>query len=158
MSLKEPRYQLSLTYDQLRILKSQMEAAAEPAHRCAVEESLLDLIFQVHQRALASRKAKAPRIQAPNELCTTPRDLSKITPAETVVLETQDARGKPLWISRDNGTPVLFCLDCDFHSLGGRDYDELPRFYRTERGARQAAALLTGDKLVWKAPVITHHG
>jgi hypothetical protein len=56
---KEPRYQLNLTYDQLRILKNQMEAAAEPAHRCAVEDSLLDVIFHAHQRALASRKAKA---------------------------------------------------------------------------------------------------
>lgn len=40
--------------------------------------------------------------------------------------------------------------------MGGRDFDELPRYYRTERGARQAAARLTGDKLVWKAPDRVH--
>lgn len=150
-SPKEPRYRLSLTYEQLSVLKNQMEAAAEPAHRCAVEESLLDLIFDVHQRAFASRKAKAPCVQPHNEMGTVPHhESTKLV--DTVVLETKDARGKELWISCDNGTPVLFCLDCNFHSMGGRDYGELPRFYRTERGARQAAALLTGDKLVWKTP------
>ncbi|MBJ2286652.1 MULTISPECIES: hypothetical protein [Pseudomonas] len=69
---------------------------------------------------------------------------------ETVVLETKDTRGKELWINRDdNGDPPLFCLECNFHSMGGRDYDELPRYYRTERGARMGAARITGEKLVW---------
>lgn len=154
---KEPRYQLNLTYDQLRILKSQMEAAAEPAHRCAVEDSLLDVIYHVHQRALASRKAK---VECGHDYSEPRREPVAATghespsrQMETVVLETKDSRGKELWISRDEyGLPVLFCLDCNFHSMGGRDFDELPRCYRTERGARQAAARLTGDKLIWKAP------
>lgn len=53
----------------------------------------------------------------------------------TVVLQTKDSQGKELWISRDeDGSSVLFCLDCNFHSLGGRDFDELPRYFRTARG------------------------
>lgn len=68
----------------------------------------------------------------------------------TVVLQTKDSQGKELWISRDQeGSSVLFCLDCNFHSLGGRDFDELPRYYRTVRGARMAAAKVTGEKLDW---------
>ncbi|MDY1103253.1 hypothetical protein [Pseudomonas aeruginosa] len=67
-----------------------------------------------------------------------------------VVLQTKDSRGKELWISRDQeGSSVLFCLDCNFHSLGGRDFDELPRYYRTARGARMGAAKVTGEKLDW---------
>lgn len=77
-------------------------------------------------------------------------DELEVATMETVVLETKDARGKDLWIAmKEDGHPVLFCLGCNFHSQGGRDYDELPRYYRTERGARMAAARLTGEKLVW---------
>lgn len=63
----EPRYQLSLTYDQLRILKNQMEAAAEPAHRCDIEAGLLEVIARVHQRAWATRKAKTECVHDYNE-------------------------------------------------------------------------------------------
>lgn len=69
----------------------------------------------------------------------------------TVVLQTRDSMGKELFITRDEqDSSVLFCLDCNFHSLGGRDFDELPRFYSTVRGARVAAARVTGEKLDWE--------
>ena len=63
----EPLYQLTLTYDQLGILKNQMEAAAEPAHRCDIEAALLELIARTHQRAWATRKAKAACVHDYNE-------------------------------------------------------------------------------------------
>ncbi len=39
-------------------------------------------------------------------------------------------------------------LDCDW-SERGKPIIELPRFYRSERGAKQGAALITGERLTW---------
>ena len=49
----------------------------------------------------------------------------------------------------------LWRLDCA-HGYRGRQFDELPRFYRTARGAKQAAALLTGERLTWALPASTN--
>jgi hypothetical protein len=45
-----------------------------------------------------------------------------------------------------------FTLECGWRRNGTRQFIELPRTYRTERGARQAAALLAGESLEWKEP------
>jgi len=65
-------------------------------------------------------------------------------------LEAKTSKGTTLWIERDDrsdGTE-LWRLDCT-QSYRGRHFDELPRFYRTPRGAKQGAALLTGERLAW---------
>lgn len=46
-----------------------------------------------------------------------------------------------------------FTLDCGWTRQGSKQFIELPRMYRTARGARQAAALLAGESLDWKEPV-----
>lgn len=46
-----------------------------------------------------------------------------------------------------------FTLDCRWTRQGSKQFIELPRMYRTARGARQAAALLAGESLDWKDPV-----
>lgn len=43
-----------------------------------------------------------------------------------------------------------FTLDCGWQRNGTKQFIELPRMYRTERGARQAAALLAGERLEWQ--------
>lgn len=66
-------------------------------------------------------------------------------------LETTTSEGLALWIERDSDRHGLFCLDCPYspYKAGGKEFIELPRRYRTERGAKQAAALLTGERLTW---------
>ncbi|MCP1652717.1 hypothetical protein [Pseudomonas nitroreducens] len=59
MRVPEPRYQLRLTLQQLYTLKEQMTAAADPGHRDAGEQALLELIEATHRRALAERKRVA---------------------------------------------------------------------------------------------------
>ena len=69
------------------------------------------------------------------------------------VLETKDAKGLTLRIDKDPDPRYsIYMLDCGFDRTGFKVFGELPRIYRTERGARQAAALLTGEKLKWSAP------
>lgn len=67
------------------------------------------------------------------------------------LLEAKDRNGVELNIYRwsDGG---MFYLDCGFDSSGSKAYYELPRGYKTERGARQGAALLTGENLNWSKP------
>lgn len=48
--------------------------------------------------------------------------------------------------------PRPFILSGGFQGNGRQVFPELPRSYRSARGARQAAALLTGEKLNWVAP------
>lgn len=43
-------------------------------------------------------------------------------------------------------------LDCNTERIGSRIFIELPRGFRTVRGARQAAALMTGERLAWREP------
>ncbi|EMO9521300.1 hypothetical protein ACR3H8_33440 [Pseudomonas aeruginosa] len=64
-------------------------------------------------------------------------------------LESKTAKGVALWIDQD--AQGLHRLDCAW-SGRGKHFDELPRFYRTERGAKQGAALLTGERLTWVQP------
>lgn len=47
-----------------------------------------------------------------------------------------------------------FTLDCGWRRNGTKQFMELPRLYRTERGARQAAALIAGERLEWREPPI----
>lgn len=61
-------------------------------------------------------------------------------------LECKTVKGISLWIERDSQD--LQRLDCGW-AARGKHFVELPRFYRTERGAKQAAALITGERLVW---------
>lgn len=69
-----------------------------------------------------------------------------------VILEASTQRNYRLFIAEDYepGKPTLFLLDCDFDMIG-KQYLELPRYYRTERGARCAAARITCEKLKWRA-------
>ena len=69
------------------------------------------------------------------------------------ILEAVTDRGKRLYIEEDkrDGELTLYCLDCDFDTFG-KVFDELPRFYRTVRGAKTAAAHLVTDKLKWATP------
>lgn len=68
---------------------------------------------------------------------------------EVLILETKDSRGVDLWVSDWDG---VFMLDSGSDRAGFKVYDMLPRAYKTERGARQAAALLTEEKLTWTKP------
>lgn len=57
----EKRYQLSVTLGQLSILKTDMDAVAEPAHRNAAELELIELIDQTHKRAFKAEKLHKAR-------------------------------------------------------------------------------------------------
>ena len=72
---------------------------------------------------------------------------------EYMILEAVCERSSRLVIIKDVeiGKPDLYILDCDF-SMGHKQFIELPRIYRTERGARSAAARLVSEKLEWKTP------
>ncbi|MCD4866974.1 hypothetical protein [Pseudomonas sp. PLB05] len=65
-------------------------------------------------------------------------------------LEAKTEKGIALWIKRD--AQGHHRLDCAW-SGRGKHFDELPRFYRTERGAKQGAALITGERLTWSTAV-----
>lgn len=73
-------------------------------------------------------------------------------PKEVQVAESKDVHGNKLYIYRYDDNPDLHYLDCDRDRTGSKVYYELPRAYKTLRGAKQAASLLTGDKLTWSAP------
>ncbi|RUT30864.1 hypothetical protein WG29040_23280 [Pseudomonas sp. PAMC 29040] len=101
------------------------------------------------QSALAQGYAVTPAV-APRESQATPTnpvtvDIGK----ETLILETKDKKGVELYISEWGG---VFMLDSASDRTGFKCYYELPRAYKTERGARHAAALLTCEKLAWKQP------
>lgn len=68
-------------------------------------------------------------------------------------LEAKTEKGIALWIESD--AQGLHRLDCAW-SARGKHFDELPRFYRTERGAKQGAALITGERLTWTMPASTN--
>lgn len=59
MSAPEPRYLLRLTLPQLYTLKEQLSAAADPGHRDAAEQALLELIEATYRQASAERKRVA---------------------------------------------------------------------------------------------------
>lgn len=70
----------------------------------------------------------------------------------TRISESTTSAGVALWIDLD--AQGLYRLDCAWKGRGGKHIDELPRFYRTARGARHAAALLTRERLTWVSPVV----
>lgn len=67
------------------------------------------------------------------------------------LLETKDAKGVGMWIYQWNGGGNFY-LDCEFDGRGLKTYYELPRGYKTMRGAKQAATLLAETKLTWSTP------
>jgi hypothetical protein len=71
-------------------------------------------------------------------------------------LEAKTSKGAALWIDRDDRSDgsELWRLDCG-QGYRGKQFDELPRYYRTARGAKQGAALLTGERLTWVPPAET---
>lgn len=73
--------------------------------------------------------------------------------SERVILQATTERNQRLYVA-ESGEPeahILYCLDCDMDAFG-KQFTELPRFYRSERGARVAAARLVDEKLVWVKP------
>lgn len=95
--------------------------------------------------AMTRRKPKPVKIKSSPVIA----GEAKVIGKETLILESKDSKGVELWISEWDG---VFMLDSEFNRQGFKTYDELPRAYRTERGARQAAALLTSEKLKWGKP------
>lgn len=73
--------------------------------------------------------------------------------SEHVILEAPVGRQSTLYISEcaEQGKSTLYCLDCGF-DMNGKQFIELPRFYRTERGAKSAAARLVQEKIKWVKP------
>lgn len=67
-------------------------------------------------------------------------------------MQAVTASNKRLYIEEymRDGELTLYCLDCDLDTFG-KVFDELPRFFRTVRGAKTAAAHLVTDKLKWMA-------
>lgn len=70
----------------------------------------------------------------------------------TVITTTTLANGHTMEITQDPGGMFPFTLDCGWQGNGFKQFIELPRVYKTARGARQAAALLAGEPLAWEAP------
>lgn len=70
-----------------------------------------------------------------------------------VILQAAINATQELYISEDieEAKATLYCLDCSWDSLG-KAVPELPRFYRTARGCKLAAANITGEKLKWVKP------
>ncbi|AZC56248.1 hypothetical protein [Pseudomonas chlororaphis] len=70
-----------------------------------------------------------------------------------VIMQAVISPSQELYISEDTekGKATLYCLDCNWDSLGKAFY-ELPRFYRTTRGCKLAAAKISGEKLKWMKP------
>lgn len=77
---------------------------------------------------------------------------STALPVPVVIAETRTADGRVLRLEVDAIRSGWVALECDYTSKGDRVFDRLPRSYRTARGARHAAALLTGERLTWRAP------
>lgn len=68
----------------------------------------------------------------------------------TVISQAKDSKGVVFTLEPGLGGGIV--LDCGRNRRGDPHYIELPRTYKTPRGARQAAALLAGEKLNWTAP------
>ena len=71
---------------------------------------------------------------------------------EVQVAEATDDYGNALYIYRYSDDLNRHYLDCGHDRTGRKFYYELPRAYKSLRGAKQGAALLTGNKLTWSAP------
>lgn len=117
----------------------------------AQQASLCDIVAQLRSWLVNPVAAKSPDKMRRKRKVQSPAPTGAGRPAaditkEVVILETKDGKGVDLWISDWDG---IFMLDCGFDRHGFKAFGELPRVYRTERGARQAAALLTGEKLKW---------
>lgn len=67
-----------------------------------------------------------------------------------VLSQAKDSKGVVLTLEPGLGGGII--LDCSRDHRGNPRYIELPRTYKTPRGARQAAALLTGERLAWGQP------
>lgn len=131
---------------ELDVLLNGEAGAARQASLCDIVAEVRDLLDGGGAKS-AARKRRQPVTQAPAPAGAghLPVDIGK----EVVILETKDNKGVDLWISNWGG---VFMLDSSFNRMGFKTYDMLPRAYKTERGARQAAALVTEEKLKWTKP------
>lgn len=68
---------------------------------------------------------------------------------QTGTLYTAQAGSAVLSIERNGRHDLPFTLDCNRLRNGSPSYLELPRAYKTERGAKMAAARITGGGLEW---------
>lgn len=67
-----------------------------------------------------------------------------------LVATTSD--GKRLEIHPADAKPYTVRMDASRDYTGNRHFDKICGFYKTPRGARQAAAMATCEKLIWTAP------
>lgn len=103
------------------------------------DQTQAELITAAHKRSVPLPEPISPR-RAKN---------GGEFPKERIILETKDSNGAALWITEWD---KVFLLDSEFSRMGWKVYDQLPRAYGSERGARQAAAMMTGEKLTWTKP------
>jgi len=68
----------------------------------------------------------------------------------TRIVQATTPSGHQLYIERRLSIDDRYYLDCSSDYKGSKHYLELPRGYKTLRGAKQAAALLIGEKLQWE--------
>lgn len=73
-------------------------------------------------------------------------------PKEITVLEALDSHKTRLFIYRYSDDPIKHYVDCGHDRTGRKAYYELPRAAKSLRGAKQIAALLSGEKLTWSEP------
>ncbi len=67
-----------------------------------------------------------------------------------VLSQATDSKGVVFTLEPGYGGQIVLACSRDYK--GNSKYMELPRTYKTPRGARQGAALLTGEKLEWAPP------
>src|SRR5690554_2673212 len=70
---------------------------------------------------------------------------------EKTIYEYTSETGKRLYIVEKKSGAFPFELTCGFNERGTYQYPELPRSYKSLRGAKQAAARITGEELKWLA-------
>lgn len=78
-------------------------------------------------------------------------DTNGMPPPDVVVALATTADGYDLSIEIRHAWHGVI-LDCGRRSNGSKFYIELPRGFKTARGARQAAAIMTGERLEWRQP------
>lgn len=110
-------------------------------------------VHSILDKVSKARKARTRGAVVAKALKVADNSVKDAIAAAQTILETVAANGVSIWIDKDlDPRYSIYMLDCGFDRAGFKAFGELPRIYRTERGARQAAALLTEEKLVWSAP------
>lgn len=70
----------------------------------------------------------------------------------TPLLVATTSDGKRIEIHPANAKPYTVRVDTSRDYKGNRHFERICGFYKTLRGAKHAAALVTGEKLTWAAP------